>query len=438
MMRTALRQNARPVATPAPSPAARAPVAAGVAARCQPTHDISRVPIAGISARGSTAQLRAARTDAAPAYRAPDRTEASRPVSEPAAASAKLSATDGCVQRVIDITDGDLEGTCKTKAGKDTKKLIGGVKSAIGGELAGDWEDWIAERASDKSNTHTYTTDEFLGALKEEFATHTWVQYGANQSETHHRVPRDWEENEEKTKIEKMYVEGSEQRSKPRGYESERPKQALRWLSTLIFAKFPEGVEIQSYYEKGTITVSSNKTSVNEKIQGYLDGGTSPIEQLRKIKATTAREIRHKAKLLDRANYPEQENIWKALNKRKIEVPTDEFTSDDEKVDLHAERRIKHKRPKLDPDLLGGVKRPCLVCTTNLNLKNARPGPSWASGAALHGYKLDDLKEMANEQNILTYVSEDRDTGKPSMDFDSESDSNAESSEEEEEEEESK
>jgi Domain of unknown function (DUF4157) len=73
-MRTLMRKRASSADSLMPSRAAKALAAASIAQRRLPPHDISRVPIADIPERGPAAQLRAARTDAAPSYSAPNRT----------------------------------------------------------------------------------------------------------------------------------------------------------------------------------------------------------------------------------------------------------------------------------------------------------------------------------------------------------------------------
>jgi hypothetical protein len=269
-----MHKRASPEPAPVTARVAAAPTAARVAQPRLPTHDISRVPIADVSGRDATAQLRAARPDAAPAYRAPGRTglpgglkagiearsglsmdrvrvhysssepaqlnahaftrgsdihlapgqqrhlpheawhvvqqaqgrvratldvrgvgvnddpalerEAdtlggssavhganllasgtARPAAEPVAAPAQLCTADPCVQRVIEIEDGDLEGTYKSR--NASKELIEQVKSAIGDELKRGWIGHVIELAGDKVVTTYADSDEFLDALKDAY-----------------------------------------------------------------------------------------------------------------------------------------------------------------------------------------------------------------------------------------------------------------------------
>jgi hypothetical protein len=248
-----------------------------VAAPRLPTHDISRVPIADVSGRDATAQLRAARPGAASAYRVPDRTglpdtlkagiearsglsmdrvrvhysssepaqlnahaftrgadihlapgqqrhlpheawhvvqqaqgrvrpttdvrgvgvnddpalerEAdtlggssaaqganllasgtARAAAGPVAAPAQLCAADACVQRVIEINDGDLKGKYEYYGGKATKELITNIEIAIGDDLKPGWKTHVAGLAGDKVVTNSYAdSDEFLDALTAEY-----------------------------------------------------------------------------------------------------------------------------------------------------------------------------------------------------------------------------------------------------------------------------
>jgi len=89
-------------------------------------------------------------------------------VANSVAAPAQLYAGHACVQRVINITDGDLEGEYTKPTARSTDKLIDEVESKIGDELARGWKGWIRDRAKEDDD-NDYTTDEFLDKLKEEF-----------------------------------------------------------------------------------------------------------------------------------------------------------------------------------------------------------------------------------------------------------------------------
>ena len=277
-----------------------------------------------------------------------------------------------------------------------------------------------------KKKLKTKKKEEISSEEEEEPNPFVAVQYGGGQSETHHIIPRTWTESTEGAKINKMY-QGSEQISHPRSYAPERPKQLLRWLATLVFAKYSEGVEIQCYYDTDskTLYVSSNKNSVNKKIREHY--GKEWVKKLGEEKGSTDRQIRHGKKLLVRDKRDGQGVVWTALENGNVVVP-----DTDHKVDYHAERRIQEKVGKaLDPEYLGGVKRPCLVCARALNLVNARRGPAWNSAPGLFGYTLGEVLEHALENQTITYVTLMRSLKKPgkkvtlTTDYDSESDSDA-------------
>ena len=88
---------------------------------------------------------------------------ASRVTSPPPCAAA-----EACVQRVIDITDGDLEGEYDTPGGQATNTLIKDIAGKIGDDLARGWMVWVRRKVKN-DNTSSYTTDELLDKLKLKF-----------------------------------------------------------------------------------------------------------------------------------------------------------------------------------------------------------------------------------------------------------------------------
>jgi hypothetical protein len=246
------------------------------------------------------------------------------------------------------------------------------------------------------------------------------VQYGANQSETHHVVPASRAGKPVGPKLEHLYKGGSGERT-ARSFAGERPRQILRWIATVLFARFPGAVEIQCYWDTATETlwISSNKNSENKKIAAALAKG---LEQLGGEFAA-GRETRHAKKLLVRKNHDGQEEIFAALAKGAAKVPSEQF-----EVDFHAERRIQYTLGKqLDPSFLAGVKRPCLVCAIALKITaQSRPGPSWNSAPALAGYTLDQVLDHAVANGIVTHVTRDRVTGKLDTGHDTDSESDEE------------
>jgi hypothetical protein len=246
------------------------------------------------------------------------------------------------------------------------------------------------------------------------------IQYGANQSETHHVVPASRAGKPVGPKLEHLYKGGSGERT-ARSFAGERPRQILRWIATVLFARFPGAVEVQCYWDTATETlwVSSNRNSENKKIAAALAKGF----ELLGGEFALGREIRHAKKLLVRKKHDGQEEIFSALAKGLARVPPEEF-----EVDFHAERRIQYTLGKqLDPSFLAGVKRPCLVCAIALKITaQSRPGPSWNSAPALSGYTLDQVLNHAVANGIITHVTRDRVTGKLDIGHDTDSGSDEE------------
>ncbi|TKD12289.1 hypothetical protein [Polyangium fumosum] len=274
-----------------------------------------------------------------------------------------------------------------------------------------------------------------------------WVKYGANQSETWHRVGKEWQSSKKKSKLHKLYWDDKHVRSE-RSFSPDRPKQVLRWLSTLLFAKYRKGEEIQSYYntKTKTVVVSSNNNSVNAAI--FRDIKNKTVLKINSSDLKTERQKRHVGKLLNKLEElyapkkklkddemndvlkaikdDEMNDVLKAIKKFEFEIPDPVEASRD---GLHAERRIMaHVKGKdnLDMRYLGGVKRPCAVCTIALGLLGtARSGPLWPSQSALRGYSRDEIIKHFEENGKapVTYVTLEKTTKKPTMKHDTDSDS---------------
>lgn len=241
------------------------------------------------------------------------------------------------------------------------------------------------------------------------------VKLGANQSETHHIVPADRAALPDRGKFEHLYAGGEGERRK-RSFSGERPRQILRWIATVLFAHFPEGVEIQCYWDaaNSVLLISSNKVSVNKKIKAALANGIGQFEATQRAgQYEEGRTSRHARKLLVRAKHDGQADIYDALKNNRVLVPEEKLTLNGKPVDVHAERRIQRALGKpLDPACLAGVKRPCLVCASALGIiSRSHPGPSWNSTPALFGYDLEDVLNHAVANGVITHVTRDRFTG---------------------------
>lgn len=264
--------------------------------------------------------------------------------------------------------------------------------------------------------------DDDDAADADDLSSYEWVKYGGGQSETWHFVPKEWKDKVGGSKLTRMYSAGTPQA--PRSYASEREKQALRWLSTVLFTKFPGAVEIQAYFDTATQTihVSSNKNSVNKDLSKFL----ASFDGTKLAAPTTPRETRHRDKLLAGLKAPsaDQKPIFDAIKAKKFKVP-----ATDETVDLHAERRIMKELAGRTMDdttkgWLGGVKRPCAVCAVALKLASSRPGPRWTSGAAMHGYTKEEIEQFFKSHSLVTHTTGTK--GAPTTGHDTDSDSDAE------------
>jgi hypothetical protein len=85
------------------------------------------------------------------------------------------------VQRVIEITDGSLEGKYDKPHAHATTELVKKVDEQIGGELRLGWKGEVRQWVEDKTNTYSYdTTDSFLEELKETFKKEADTQVRPN------------------------------------------------------------------------------------------------------------------------------------------------------------------------------------------------------------------------------------------------------------------
>src|SRR4029079_1134464 len=72
--------------------------------------------------------------------------------------------------------------------------------------------------------------------------------------------------------LEDLYRQNQDLVQMPRSYAKDRPRQLLRWISTVLKEKYPSGREIQAYFdvETQTVYISSNRIDVNTQIRENL------------------------------------------------------------------------------------------------------------------------------------------------------------------------
>jgi hypothetical protein len=227
-------------------------------------------------------------------------------------------------------------------------------------------------------------------------------------------------------RLEQIYANSADQVVPPRSYRQERQKQCLRWLSTFLQGRFDKATEVQAYWDapRGELWVSSNNTGANADIEAlFKDGGLA--EALDEVVQDThaSREMRHAARLRqvmkDESARPAQaRELIAALFAGKVRVPREAIFSSGtgQRIELHAERRIKqafeklHGEGSLDRRLIAGTMRPCGICAKDLGLPpSARRGPFWMSRAATHGHDLEAQVAHDRDAGIGTYVTRTRD-----------------------------
>ncbi|WP_124800692.1 hypothetical protein [Paraburkholderia phosphatilytica] len=240
-------------------------------------------------------------------------------------------------------------------------------------------------------------------------------------------------------RLQNIYADNPELVRAPRSFDSERPRQVLRWLSTVLRKAFPLSREIQCYYDvKGKeILVSSNVTSVNQQLASILPrGGLLEIIEGRCDVAHVrdSREARHLEKLivsLSADPVPVRprllDDVLMAMKRAKFHVPQQNFNERGKHVHLHAERRIKeelqrNRGARVDSRLLAGTMRPCGSCADDLKLDDAeRRGPFWLSQPAGAFVDVPRIIERNQARAIGTYVTQTR-AGKITTDYDTDSD----------------
>ena len=247
-------------------------------------------------------------------------------------------------------------------------------------------------------------------------------------------------------RLKNIYANNPELVEEPRSFETDRPKQVLRWLATILKELLPDSREIQCYYDeaKKEIVVSSNLTTVNRELEKMLARGglLAAIEHLcdRGV-AEGSREARHLEKLIvtlqaDPAKVRPRllGEVLTAMAKARFRVPGENFNENGKQVRLHAERRIKHELQQtsggqVDRRLLAGTMRPCGTCAEDLGFDDSvHRGPFWLSEPAQAFIDTPRIVERNVGNAIGTHVTKTR-AGKVTIDYDTDSDSDIEQTE---------
>ncbi|KQV81162.1 hypothetical protein [Rhizobacter sp. Root1221] len=225
-----------------------------------------------------------------------------------------------------------------------------------------------------------------------------------------------------------------------RPFTAERPRQALRWLATVLRSRFNDAVEITTYYDRKRreIWVSSNKREVNEEIQAFLSDTNLQRQLAKRGKLDHAsRNGRHETKLRGmladpsaRPHSAQAREVIEVMSEGRFRVPVERFELDGQELDYHSGRRIKaaftHETGEaLNLATLAGTMRPCGTCADVLGLPDdAHRGPFWRSRSAHAFTDMETVVKRNIALSIGSSVTKMRDS-QLSVHYDTESDSDA-------------
>lgn len=236
----------------------------------------------------------------------------------------------------------------------------------------------------------------------------------------------------------------SEPHAFPEEYDIHR---FLRWLSTWLKYRYEVESEIQCYYDTSTrrILVAANKNSDIHKLSAKLCRDTRKTMKLHELFKSISVRMETLAKKINVKNNADakKERVMRHLQHMAVLSQGDNSDRDgditlfvipakDYGCDLHAEQRILHylrkeaqpkgeetdgavnklgqmvtagaiaidgkNRIKLRPELLGGIKRPCLACAfacfTREDFECVHPGLLWLTKAATQHLPPDVVVEL--------------------------------------------
>jgi hypothetical protein len=231
--------------------------------------------------------------------------------------------------------------------------------------------------------------------------------------------------------LRRMYAGHPELVRAPRSFDSERPRQTLRWLSTALKRWFPGGIEIQAYHDpvKNEIWVSSNVDNVNLALRRFLSSG-GLVDRLAGFdgggtarRMARDREHRHLSKLKHTLDDPSlltndaARTVLETMAAGRFRVPLSHELPKAGRsgINLHAERRIRNallaetgKAP--DPFDVTGTRRPCGICAKDLQLPpSARRGPIWPSASSRAGYDPAAVADDYARSGVPTFITQARD-----------------------------
>lgn len=301
-----------------------------------------------------------------------------------------------------------------------------------------DWKDLVKYDMGIRCRAEVIL-DSWDKFLPEFLSDNDFKPYGANPSLTYHRPGSncaaespDNSDEREKSKLEKMYSGSSGIRKRRKYNFNEKIKRYLRHCASALAINFGIKNEIQCYYDNGIVYVATNSNADLNKLSQI---NNTKISDCADILGTSYKEtIGHTAENDNTTIWSNfQTQLYKVIfsNKRfnpllrrlrhalmcpnPLKNAEFKVIEDDYGIEgLHAERKIlyhlrtmqKNDDIFLNPLWLGGIRRPCFICSALCfkNMSEVHPGPVWVSNAASRPRDINEmfliLSAIKNKKNI--------------------------------------
>lgn len=265
-----------------------------------------------------------------------------------------------------------------------------------------------------------------------------FVPYGAKQRLTYHRaggdgtgVSPDRRDAEGGRKIENLYRESSGIRERREYSKNEEIKRYLRHCAAVLAINFNIAGEIQCYYDEKKVYVATNNGTDVRNLSAINDRSVTEYEEILQqsyseiINGPADNDRIFKDKLTDYIN--DKRVHGPLLRKLRHGLPCPdplreckfELIEDDYGIPgLHAERMILyhlrsmkgHESDFLEPLRLGGIRRPCFICSVLCfsDMSQVYPGPVWVSDAASKPRNISEMfliLEAIRKKENKTYIS---------------------------------
>lgn len=306
-----------------------------------------------------------------------------------------------------------------------------------------NWRE-VIEYNEDKRRSARNILNRWRSILCNLLKKYEFKSYGANQSLTYHRPgsnnavePLDYQDETRMPILMCIYIASNGIR-KCRIYKFyEIIKRYMRHYATLLTVRFGIKSEIQCYYDDDVIYVAvNNETDEKKLFESEINGmnvwelGEYYLQEAIKYKEAHSQlnwtEFVCKICPLFLPN--KRAKTFAGRLRHSIPYPTllknakfQVIRSSDIDVKikgLHAERKILYfLRSKkgdnffLNPLKLGGIRRPCFICSALCfsNMDQVRPGPVWVSNAASRPKDILEMFLILNaiiNKNNTTYISD--------------------------------